>query len=50
MLQLPKADAEAALRHCHGDGDAALLYAVHCHSHGGAAAVAQRGLAAASTS
>lgn len=49
MLQLPKADAEAALRHCHGDGDLALLYAAHCHSQGGAAAVAQRTPAAAGT-
>lgn len=50
LLQLPRADAEAALRHCHGDGDEALLYAVQCHSQGGAAAVAQKRLAAASAS
>lgn len=47
MLQLPRADAEAALRHCKGDGDVALLYASCCHSRGGAAAVARRRLAAA---
>ena len=49
-MQLPKADAEAALRHCNGDGDEALLYALQCHSQGGAAAVGQRRLAAASAS
>lgn len=47
LLQLPRADAEAALRHCNGDGDEALLYALQCHHQGGAAAVAQRRLAAA---
>lgn len=50
MLQLPRADAEAALRHCEGDGDEALLYALQCHTQGGAAAVAQRQLAAAAAS
>lgn len=50
MLQLPRADAEAALRHCDGDGDEALLYALQCHTQGGAAAVAQSRLAAAAAS
>ena len=39
---LPKADAEAALEHCDGDGDAAMLYAAECQSQGGAAACALR--------
>ena len=47
---LPKADAEAALKHCNGDGDAAMLYAAECQSQGGAAACAQRHTTAASTS
>ena len=35
---LSKADAAAALRHCNGDGDAAMLYAFECQHKGGAAA------------
>ena len=42
---LSKADAEAALRHCNGDGDEALLYAMECMDNGGAAACAARNLA-----
>ena len=41
---LNKADAEAALRRCNGDGDEALLYAMECMDHGGAAACAARSL------
>lgn len=37
---LSRADAEAALAHCSGDGDEALLYAVQCIPKGGAAACA----------
>ena len=50
MLQLSRADAVAALTQCSGDGNEALLYALQCQDQGGAAAVAQRRLAAASAS
>ena len=39
---LTKEDAEAALRHCSGDGDAAMLHALNCLEEGGAAAHAQK--------
>ena len=43
LLQgLNRSDAEAALRHCDGDGDAALMHAVECMSKGGAAACAEQ--------
>ena len=38
---LPEPDAAAALEHCSGDADAALLHAVACLDSGGASAVAQ---------
>lgn len=47
---LTQEDAEAALRHCEGDGDAAMLYAVECMGSGGPAACAQRRVALTSDS
>ncbi|DBA66402.1 TPA: hypothetical protein ACH3X2_002382 [Trebouxia sp. C0005] len=42
---LSRKDAEAALRHCQGDGDAAMLHALKCMDAGGAAVCAQRRMA-----
>ncbi|DBA92731.1 TPA: hypothetical protein ACH3X1_002937 [Trebouxia sp. C0004] len=42
---LSREDAEAALRHCQGDGDAAILDALECMDTGGAAACAQQRMA-----
>lgn len=42
---LSREDAEAALRHCQGDGDAAMLHALECMHAGGAAACAQQRMA-----
>ncbi|DBB13492.1 TPA: hypothetical protein ACH3X3_000543 [Trebouxia sp. C0006] len=47
---LSKEDAEAALRHCQGDGEAAMLHALECMDTGGAAACAQQQLALGSGS
>lgn len=47
---LKKEDAEAALRHCNGHGDAAMLHALECLDKGGAAACAYRSMASATDS